>query len=290
MTHRTLDTPDGQLAAIDTGHGPTVVFVHGTPSSSFTFRHVIASLGREHRSVAIDHLGFGGSDKPADADYSVRAHQRRFARAMELLQVEEAVFVLHDFGSSIAVPWLLAHPDRVRGVVIANTFLWPASGAIRWILAFYATFLGRWLYRAANISVRALLPWAWGKHTPLTPDVHAAYLAPFASFDERHATAALPAELIGPTLEELAKRASELGRFPVRAVWGMADPLAGPGELEKWKAILPDLRVEEVAAAGHFVADEAPDAIQRAVLSLLQETADGLGKHADRQADDSSAA
>lgn len=269
---RYLDTADGRLAAFDTGTGPTVVFVHGTPSSSFEFRHVIAELGEAHRAVAVDHLGFGASDKPVDGDYSVSAHQRRFAHAMEALEVRDGVFVLHDFGASIALWWMFANPERVRGVVIANTFLWPATGLIRWVLAFYATALGRWLYRTANLSAKHLLPWAWGSHRPLTPEVHHEYLAPFARPDDRYATAALPRELIGPTLAGLAPRAAELGQWPLRAVWGMADPVVGPRELERWKALVPDLQVEEVPDAGHFVADEAPDAIVRAVLSLLQES------------------
>ena len=258
----------GGLFTRDVGEGPAVVLVHGTPSSSFEFRHVIAALEGELRCVAVDHLGFGQSEKPANVDYSLIAHQRRFSAAMDALDLRDAVFVLHDFGTAIAFPWLVANPERVRGLVLANTFLWPATGLMRWMLAFYSTAVGRWLYRAANLSVGMLLPWAWGTHTPLTAELHAQYKQPFSNRNERYATSALPGELIGQTLTGLAGRAAELGNWPVRAVWGMADPMVGPSELQKWRALLPDLAVEEVPKAGHFVADEAPDAIVRAVLAL----------------------
>mgnify|MGYP002633294903 CR=1 FL=1 len=263
-----IETPEGQIAVVDVGTGTNVVFVHGTPSSAFEFRHAIAALKADYRCIAVDHLGFGNSDKPSGGDYSLAAHQRRFGLAMTALEVRDAVFVLHDFGTSIALAWMLEHPDRVRGVVIANTFLWPATGFLRLILAFYATSPGRWLYRVANLSAGILLPWAWGTHRPLTPEVHRGYLEPFLHSEDRHATAALPGELIGATLTSLEPRASELGQWPVRAVWGMADPLVGRNELDRWRGLVPALEVEEVPDAGHFVADEAPDAIVRAVNAL----------------------
>lgn len=266
-----VSTPDGALHLTDQGSGPAVVFVHGTPSSSDEFRGVIASLRGEARCVALDHLGFGRSAKPPGADYSVAAHQARFATAMRALALDGAVLVLHDFGAAIALPWMLAHPGRVRGVLLTNTFLWGVDGPLRWMLRPYATAPGRWLYRATNLSARYLLPWAWGRHRPLDAETHARYLAPFPRARDRHATAALPAELIGPTLGALSGHAGALARWPVRAVWGMADPLVGAAALERWRSVLPHLPVDEVTDAGHFVADEAPDRVAAAVTALLAE-------------------
>lgn len=268
MSHTTIPTTEGSLFVVEEGEGPAVVFVHGTPSSSFEFRHVIRSLRDRCRCIAPDQLGFGRSDKPQDADYSVRGHQRRFALAMDALDVDDAIFVLHDFGTSFALAWMLANPDRVRGVVLANTFAWPVTGAFAWVARFYATRFGRWLYRLANVSAGLLLPWAWGSHRPLTPELHADYKAPFAARDQRFATSALPGELVGTTLAQLETQVSQIARWPVRAVWGMADPMVGVRELERWQAVLPGLEVDAVEKAGHFVSDEAPEAIERAVLRL----------------------
>ena len=74
---------DGTLSVMSRGEGPLVVFVHGTPSSAREFEGVMEALV-EHRSLAVDHLGFGRSSKPAGADYSLPAHQRRFAASMAL--------------------------------------------------------------------------------------------------------------------------------------------------------------------------------------------------------------
>lgn len=258
-----------QLVKVDEGVGQTVVFVHGTPSSSFEFRHVIEALSGENRCLAVDHLGFGDSPKPADGDYALAAHQQRFAAWLEREDVRDAVFVLHDFGASIALPALWADPSRCRGIVLLNTFLWPATGPMAWLLAFYATTLGQWIYRTFNVSAGVLLPYAWGTRKPLDDGLRAAYQRPLSTPDARRGTAAFPGELIGPNLGALAERVADVGQWPVRAVWGMADPLVGPSELQRWREALPGLEVDELDDVGHFVAEEAPDAVATAVRALI---------------------
>jgi haloalkane dehalogenase len=270
-----LDTPDGRLAVYGSTR-PDVVFVHGTPSWTHEFRGVAA---RTERWAAVDHLGFGQSDKDPSADHSIAAHQRRFALAMDALEVDSAVFVLHDFGTAIALPWMLRNPDRVRGVVLANTFLWTATGVFAWIARFYASWLGRLMYLYLNVSARVLLPAAWGTRTPLTPELHADYLAPFPTAADRHGPAALPGELVGDSLAALTPRASELGQWPVRIVWGMSDALVGPAELARWRELLPHAAVTELDDVGHFVAEEAPDAIADAVAAVARRDA-GLARSA----------
>ena len=61
------------LSVIDEGSGPPVVFSHGTPTWSYEWRHLIRGLSPTHRCIAVDHLGFGLSDPPNDADYSPEA-------------------------------------------------------------------------------------------------------------------------------------------------------------------------------------------------------------------------
>jgi haloalkane dehalogenase len=266
MEHQPLTLPDGTLARY--GHErPRVVYVHGTPSWSHEFREVAEGLSSW---ASIDHLGFGRSDKPVDGDYSLLAHQRRFADAMEHVQPEGAVFVLHDVGTAIALPWMLAHPDRVHAVVLSNTFLWTADGVGGLVARMYATALGRWFYRRFQVSAGVLLPYAWGRRRPLTAERHAPYLQPFAEVDDRHATAAWPAELVGDTLAAMEPLAQQLSQWPVRAVWGLADPLVGADALARWCALLPDLPVQRLDDVGHFVCEEAPDAVLEVVRQSLR--------------------
>ena len=73
---RSCPTADGMLHYVDEGEGPPVVLVHGTPTWAFEWRHVIAGLRDTRRVVALDHLGFGLSERPAGADYRPEASRR----------------------------------------------------------------------------------------------------------------------------------------------------------------------------------------------------------------------
>lgn len=76
-------TVDGALHYIDVGAGPAVCFVHGTPTSSYEWRHQIRALQDTHRCIALDHLGFGQSERPAHASYTPEAHAVRFRAFMD---------------------------------------------------------------------------------------------------------------------------------------------------------------------------------------------------------------
>ena len=65
-----------RLHYIDEGQGDTILFVHGTPSWSFDFRNIIKGLKDSYRCVAIDHIGFGLSEKPEHYDYSTKNHSK----------------------------------------------------------------------------------------------------------------------------------------------------------------------------------------------------------------------
>jgi len=120
-----LDVDAGRMAYLDCGprDAPTVLLVHGMPTSSWLYRSVAASLAtRGVRAVAPDLIGFGASSKPAVGEvYSVPAQSRRIEALLDHLTIDAAVFACHDLGG----PWvfeLAGHsPGRVKGLAILNT-------------------------------------------------------------------------------------------------------------------------------------------------------------------------
>src|SRR6185503_7254618 len=109
---------------VDVGTGPTVLLVHGTPTWSYLWRDLVADLSTDHRVIAMDHIGFGLSDKPAEWDYTPEAHARNVERLAAALGLEDVTLVVHDFGGPIGLALALDHPETVSRIVVLNTWMW----------------------------------------------------------------------------------------------------------------------------------------------------------------------
>ena len=120
MTQRPMETAEvfgSRMAYVDEGSGPTVLFLHGNPMSSYLWRNVIPHVAPHARCVAPDLIGFGQSDKP-DLAYRVPDQARYLDRFIETLGLDDVVLVLHDWGSALGLDWARRHPRRVRGLAL----------------------------------------------------------------------------------------------------------------------------------------------------------------------------
>ncbi|MDH4120649.1 MAG: alpha/beta fold hydrolase [Deltaproteobacteria bacterium] len=262
-----------RLAYREEGQGPVLLFVHGTPTSSFEYVELFHRLKPAFRCVAMDMLGFGESDKPKDGDYSLSGHTDRLRLFIRYLSLDEFHLVLHDFGGVIGLPVALEMKNKVRSLTLMNTWAWPlieTQPSLRFQQWLMKSRLMVWLYLRANFSARVLLKMSWGKYRPLTKEKHLAYQSFFKTAAERYGTVGFlkalfdfenPAWAIGGRL-------SELQSLPVRVIWGKADQLVALPNLERWKDLLPQAQVTEIETAGHYVADEAADLVAAAMKTL----------------------
>lgn len=261
FTSRWFDSGDGRMHYVDEGSGAPVVFVHGTPTWSFLYRHLVARLARHHRAIAVDHLGFGLSEKPAHAPYEPRDHARRLAALLDALDLTGVTLVVHDFGGPIGLAVALARPERVSRLVLFNTWMWSVADdpAIARGAKVAGSRIGRLLYRHLNFPVKLLMPKVMGDRSALTPAIHRHYAAPLGTPDERMGAWSFARALLGagPWYEELWAERWRLRDRPMLLLWGMRDPTFGPAYLERWRREFPDAEVHGFAASGHFVPEEA---------------------------------
>lgn len=271
---RSFETRDGSLSYVDEGQGEPVLLVHGTPGWSFEWRAVIAGLRARRRVIALDHLGFGLSDKPAAAGYRPVDHAGRLLALFDRLELERVTLVVHDFGGPIGLPLALLRGERVERIVILNSWMWPLGGNRRAarIARLVKSPLGRFLYQGLNASPRLLLPAAFADRERLTKAVRRHYLLPFARRGERVAPWVLGCELTGSDAYYAALWAERerLRAFPIDLIWGKRDPAIGPAELERFTEAFPHARVEQLATVGHYPQEEAPGAVVRAILERGQ--------------------
>jgi haloalkane dehalogenase len=268
-----FDSVDGRLHYVDEGSGSPVVFVHGTPTWSFLFRHLVCRLASRHRVIAVDHLGFGLSDKPAEAPYEPKDHARRLAALLDSLELSSATFVVHDFGGPIGLGTALARPDRVERLVLFNTWMWSIADdpAIARGARLAGSWAGRLLYRHLNFPVKALMPKVVGDRRILTPEIVRHYAAPLASPDERMGAWGCARALLsaGPWFEMLWAQRDRLRGKPMLLLWGLKDPTFGGRYLERWRREFPDAQVHTFATSGHFVPEEAAGEVEPLVEQFL---------------------
>ena len=101
---RFFEHDDGRLHYIDEGEGDVLLFVHGTPTWSFLYRHLICHLRDRSRCVAVDHLGFGLSEKPREAPYHPRDHAARLGKLVDHLDLTDVTLTSgNDYGAVMVV-------------------------------------------------------------------------------------------------------------------------------------------------------------------------------------------
>ena len=267
------DTADGRLHYVDEGRGPALLLVHGTPTWSFLYRHLIAGLSRAHRVIAVDHLGFGLSDKPREAPYTPADHARRLATLIDRLGLRDVTLVVHDFGGPIGLSYAIDHPERIARLVLFNTWMWSLADlpSARRASRLAASPVGRFLYRSLNVSPRLLIPAVMGDRRKLTPAVHRHYVAPFPSPREREAPWVLARELLGSSdwYDALWQRRDRLADIPALLLWGMRDPTFGPAALDRWMTVLRRAEVHRHASAGHLVQEEEGAALVAPIAGFV---------------------
>ena len=265
---------DGRIHYVDEGSGETVLFVHGTPTWSFEWRHLIAGLRATHRTVAPDHLGFGLSERPRGASYTPEAHARRLAQFVKRLGLDDLTLAVHDYGGPIGLPLALDRSVRVRRLVILNSWMWPFDDDpdMQRKARIAGGRLGRFLYRYANFSLRVLAPSAYGDRRKLTPAIHAQYLAPFRERWSRDTVLWPLARALLASRDfyaSLWERRAALQDIPTLIVWGMKDSAFQPNQLARWRSALPRARVVELPV-GHWPHEEAPNEVLSAVRGFLE--------------------
>ncbi len=193
---RFLELEMGRMHYVDEGQGRPIVMVHGTPTWSFLYRHLVKGLSPGYRCVAMDHMGFGLSDKPEDWSYLPKDHAQNVDSLIETLGLEDITLVVHDLGGPIGLYYAVNNPEKVARLIIVNTFMWTTRGELRFQLGgrFLGSPVGKFLYKYFSFSTNVMMKSIGSK---LAKPIHAHYTGPFPTPKSRKATWIIARELLG---------------------------------------------------------------------------------------------
>lgn len=267
---RHFATPHGaRMSYLDEGPrtADVVLMVHGNPTWSYYYRHLVSSLRDQRRCVVPDHIGMGASEKPEDYPYTLETRIADLEALVLSLGVKQIDLVVHDWGGAIGFGFAVRHPQLIRRLVILNTAAFASERIPARIAACKLPFLGPLLVRGANGFAWPATWMAMHRRT-LGTDEKRGYLWPYNSWANRVAVAAfvrdIPMRASHPTWATLAAVEAGLGQFKDRTalvLWGGQDFCFNDSFLERWRAVLPQATVHRLADAGHYVLDDARDEV-----------------------------
>ncbi len=254
--------------------GAVVVLLHGEPSWSYLYRHVIPPLvAAGHRVVAPDLVGFGRSDKPTEqSDYTYARHVEWMRELLfDHLDLTDVTLFAQDWGGLVGLRLVGEHPDRFARVVVGNTGLptgeQQLSEALQW-----------WREYSRTCEVFATSQIINGATTrDLSPAEQAAYDAPFpdASYQAgaRIFPSLIPVAPDDPGGPENRAAWASLATFerPLLCAYSDQDPMTG-GADKPFRTLVPGAQGQPhrtIEGAGHFLQEDAPDQVAQAILDAM---------------------
>ncbi len=276
-----VEIPDGDGGVLRVHHldegdrdAPVVLLLHGEPSWSYLYRHMIPVLVEAGlRAVAPDLVGFGRSDKPTmRTDYTYARHvQWLSAHVFDQLDLQDITLVCQDWGGLLGLRLVAAQPDRFAAVVAANTFLPTGDGKASDAFMAWQKFS----QEVPEMPIGRIVD--GGCTTALPAEVIAAYDAPFP--DERYKEGARQFPLLVPTSatdpEGPANRAAweVLAGFerPFLCAFGDSDPVTAGNErhlIERIAGAAGQAHTTIVGGA-HFLQEDRGPELAQVVVDLI---------------------
>jgi pimeloyl-ACP methyl ester carboxylesterase len=261
------------------GQSPTLLLLHGFPTSCYDWRGVVERLSRHARTIAADLLGFGLSDKPVAYSYSLFQQADTIEELLALMNVRTAHVVSHDLGTSLHSELLARQAEgRLKFDIQSSTFL---NGSMLQWLARITPF-------QEQLAANATLPQAIEFCRTALPEL---YVPGLQRLMQRPETiTAVDAQVMGellryqdghlrlPALAGYMRErylhadrwlgAIDTARSPVQIVWADGDPIAHIDMGRELARRCPRARYHELAGLGHFLLIEDPSTVAERIAEF----------------------
>ena len=261
---------------------PTVVLLHGFPSSSHMFRELIPALATKYHVIAPDYPGFGYSDQPSATDFAYTFDHLAAVTddLLNSLKLERYAIYIQDYGSPVGFRLFVKHPERISAIITQNGNAYEAGLSPAWqpfrdywadkspaneakLRGFLTPDTTKFQYSAGFRNPERVSPDAWthDQRTLDKPGNAEIQLALFYDYQNN--------------LKQYEAWHAALRRFqpPVLAVWGKNDPFFLPAGAHAYTNDVPKAEVH-LLDTGHFALEEDGGVIANYILSFLHKRAE----------------
>jgi len=272
-------TPRGaRMSYLDEGPraDEAVLMLHGNPTWSFYFRHLVQALSPTVRCIAPDHIGMGLSEKPPDYDYTLATRIGDIEALIVSLALKRVHLVVHDWGGAIGFGLAAHRPELIGRLVILNTAAFASTDIPRRIALCKMPVVGPLLVRGFN-GFAWPATWMAMHRRALTADEKRGYLFPYDSWANRVAVSEFvrdiplnPAHRSWPALAAVEQGLVQFRDRRALVIWGGRDFCFNDSFLARWRKIFPEAEVDRIADAGHYVLEDARDAVVPSIAGFLR--------------------
>jgi pimeloyl-ACP methyl ester carboxylesterase len=270
-----------EIFVIDEGRDKksTIVLIHGFPTSTFDFDGIWQALGKQHRLVCLDMLGFGFSDKPNKRDYTIHKQADLFDALIKDLEIEEYHVFAHDYGVSVAQELLARQIDGSgQGKWLSCSFLngglFPETHKALLIQKIMLSSLGRLVNKLTGFKqFGASFSKVFGDKTKPTESELYEFWEIINYKDGRH----LFHNLMTYILDRREHRsrwvdALQNSPVPISLINGSVDPVSGKHLVARHQELNCRLdHLTEFPTIGHYPQVEAPQQVSEAYLAFLKQ-------------------
>ncbi|SDO58920.1 alpha/beta fold hydrolase [Afipia sp. GAS231] len=282
-TARNVRVEAGDIRVFERGAGPAIVFAHGWLANANLFRNVVARLADRYRCIALDlPLGAHGIPVDREADLSPPGCGAIIVDVIEALGLTDVTLVGNDSGGAYSQVGVAARPERIGRLVLAScetpddVFPPPPFTGLRQAAASVEFLKGA--LQGLRSRERRLRPEAFGllaKH-PIPDDVFDSYALPVVEDDRiLHDIA----KAMRSASETHVRRAADAliadFRKPVLMAWAAEDPVFPLAHAQAYALRLPNARVDTIADAYSFTAEDQPEKLAELIAAFIAETGGG---------------
>ena len=262
---------------VEYGDGDPIVLLHGGgpgASGAFNWHWAIPELAKYGRVIAVDMLGYGGTDKPADVEYSQKTLVQHLAGFFDVLCLDKMYMAGNSLGAYVAARYAVEEPDRVRKLLLVSSgTVAHAMGldpdrivGVKALAKFDGTkqslrdIMGFMMHNPQNITDEMLESRLKIAQQPGLAEAQRSFLG-FMQTRLRNE----PAQL---QWFDLRHRLPRLG-VPVKMIWGARDTFAPPAFVQELRSLLPDVEFDVFENSGHVVQNDEPERFNRSAVEFF---------------------
>lgn len=284
---------------VDEGEGEPILCIHGQPTWSYLYRNFIPPLSETHRVIAPDHMGYGKSETPQEANYTFQTHVENLIALIEHLDLQNITIVCQDWGGPITGAMSLHIPDRIKRIFMMNTMIGfggfvrdiprnenvtplTASPWFQWVLKTYKNGTYRQIMSNLGDNVLSNMKKLYFHYSDaVTPDWINAYSSPFITPEETIAAIEFPLDAaLGRTRDFVVssfkanpQNFERLRSKPVMLAEGLLDRAMPPSlVMDDFKRLFPNGPLVKLKNAGHFCQEDAPETLVALIQLFIQTT------------------